>query len=389
MESILPILLSLAAGAFFSAWTLQKKHAPVLRERDVLATKLEAEILHQAQLLASQKKTAETLQEQFLNSFEGVASKALKHNREDFLSATGLKLEPITRQLSALTLATGNLEKLEEKADSLGRRSDALATALRGSSTARGQWGEQSVERILEMAGMKKGVHYITQTVTKDKLRPDFQILLAGTNNRIPLDAKAPFTAYYDSLEETDPHRKKEFLKLHEQNVRVHIRELASKDYQSSVEGDVDFTVMFLPGDHLLDAAFEQNPNLLEDAWKSRVLLATPVTLLSLLTTVAFHWSRVEQTANVQEIAKAAQELHSRMRIFTSHLEKIGTHMDRATKSYNEAVGSYNLKVLPQGRRLEGMQATDAGKIIAELAPLERAVRKDLDALPEHEDKTT
>ena len=388
MESILTAILSLAAGAFFTALMLQKKHAPILRERDVLASKLEAEIQHREQLLNTQKATAEKLQEQFLNSFEGVASKALKHNREDFLSATGLKLEPITKQLSELAVATGNLEKLEQKADSLGRRSDALATALRGSPTARGQWGEQSVERILELSGMKKGIHYIAQTATKNKLRPDFQILLAGTNNRIPLDAKAPFTAYLDSLEETDPQRKKEFLKQHEQNVRAHIRELASKEYQSSVEGDVDFTVMFLPGDHLLDAAFEQNPNLLQDAWKSRVLLATPVTLLSLLTTVAFHWSRVEQTENVQEIAKAAQELHSRMRIFRSHLGKIGTNMERATKAYNEAIGSYNLKVIPQGRRLEDMQATDAGKTFSELAPIERAVRKDLDALPGHEDET-
>ena len=386
MQDPILIFFAFLTGLLLAGLYFKRAQLEAIRQRDIAQSQLEGQKAQQEAVTSAQKETAEMLQQKILESFEGVASKALHSNQDQFLKATELKMGPLYEKLNRLQEATQGLKKLDSTAQELGRRSDALATALRGSSTARGQWGEQSVERIFELAGMKKGIHYFTQKVVENQLRPDFQILLAGGKDRIPLDAKAPFTAYYDSLQEENVTRKKDLLRLHEQNVREHIRILASKDYQNAVEGDVDFTVMYVPGDHLLDAAFEQNPNLLEHAWSKRVLLATPVTLLSLLSTVGYQWSRVEQGRKVNEIAEAAKELHTRMRVFTEHVAKMGTHMDRAVKSYNEVVGSYNRKVLPQGRRLESMQATEAGKPIAELKPIETSPRKDLQALPSAEE---
>jgi len=258
-------------------------------------------------------------------------------------------------------------------------KSESLSTALRGSSQARGQWGETVLERILELAGMTKDIHFTVQRSVGDGLRPDFQVLLPG-GDVIPVDSKVPMAAYLDAQKEEDATVRSQLLKRHTADVMKHVKDLAKKDYAKEVAGEIDFTVMFLPGDHLLSATFEHDQHLQEKAMEARVLIATPVTMMALLRTVDLYWQQEKIAKNAVEIADTAKEYHERMKVFTEHMNKVGKGLKSSVDSYNKAIGSYNKKVLPQGRRVEQLSAASSAKQLEEPKSLELNVREDVES---------
>jgi len=204
----------------------------------------------------------------------------------------------------------------------------------------------------------------------------------------IPVDSKVPMAAYLDAQAEQDPKRKKELLGQHAQDLRAHVRTLQRKDYAASVEGNVDFTVMFLPGDHLLEAAYQANPQLQEEAMEKKVLLATPVTLLALLRTVSLYWQQEKLAQNAAEIATLAKEYHARVSKFTEHMAKTGSGLNTAVKAFNSAVRSYNSRVLPQGKRLEDLADIEASKAIEDPKTIELEAIGDLSLPPTEQSPT-
>lgn len=372
------------------------------REHEALATlqKVELEFAGasaRADALVSahqaEKRSAEDLRREFRDSFQALAGQALKDNSAALLEKTEFKLKPFEKQLSSLAEQTLELEKarsrtageLKEQLQALRlstveleRRSLDVASALRGSSQARGQWGEMVLARVFELAGMTEGVHYKPQSQIEGGFRPDFQVFLPGGENAIAVDAKVPMAAFLDAQGESDPARRRALLEKHTQDLRKHVSALCKKDYAANMEGDVDYTVMFLPGDHLLEAAFHSAPHLQEEAMERGILIATPVTLLALLKTVAMYWKHDKLAQNAQEIAHVAKEYHKRMRTFMGHVEKTGAGLRSAVKAYNSSIGSYQKQVQPQGRRLEEMAHIEPNRLIEEPQLVEQEPREDL-----------
>jgi DNA recombination protein RmuC len=342
---------------------------------------------------ATENATADKLKLEINNSFKAMAADALNANSKQFSDKTELQLQPLKEQLDKLAKETRTLEetrqqsrgqlseqlnKLQLATTSLQMKSESLSTALRGSSQARGQWGETVLERILELAGMTKDIHFTVQRSVGDGLRPDFQILLPG-GDVIPVDSKVPMAAYLDAQKEEDTTVRAQLLKQHTADVMKHVKGLAKKDYAKNVAGEIDFTVMFLPGDHLLSATFEHDQHLQEKAMEARVLIATPVTMMALLRTVDLYWQQEKIAKNAIEIADTAKEYHERMKVFTEHMNKVGKGLKSSVDSYNKAIGSYNKNVLPQGRRVEQLSAASSAKQLEEPKSLELNVREDIE----------
>jgi DNA recombination protein RmuC len=343
---------------------------------------------------ATENATADKLKLEINNSFKAMAADALNANSKQFSDKTELQLQPLKEQLDKLAKETRTLEetrqqsrgqlseqlnKLQLATTNLQMKSESLSTALRGSSQARGQWGETVLERILELAGMTKDIHFTVQRSVGDGLRPDFQILLPG-GDVIPVDSKVPMAAYLDAQKEEDTTVRAQLLKQHTADVMKHVKDLAKKDYAKNVAGEIDFTVMFLPGDHLLSATFEHDQHLQEKAMEARVLIATPVTMMALLRTVDLYWQQEKIAKNAVEIADTAKEYHERMKVFTEHMNKVGKGLKSSVDSYNKAIGSYNKNVLPQGRRVEQLSAASSAKQLEEPKSLELNVREDIES---------
>ena len=214
------------------------------------------------------------------------------------------------------------------------------------------------------------------QVVLDDGTRPDMVVRLPGGDGRIPVDAKAPMDAYMRAMDATDPDARAAALDDHAAALRTHVRALARRDYAATLGTRVDFTVLFVPAEPILAAAFEADPALQTDAMEGRILIATPVTLVALLRTVGLYWRQADLAQNAQQIAEAAGTLHERVRTFTEHLESLGCSLEKAIRHWNAAVGSYESRLLPAGRELEKLQPpAAASKALPDLAAVNNAPR--------------
>jgi DNA recombination protein RmuC len=199
------------------------------------------------------------------------------------------------------------------------------------------------------------------QKTLSDGSRPDMVILLPGGAG-IPVDSKCPFTSYAEAKEATDPENEKELLKAHAGAVKGHVKTLIGKDYSEFADGDIDFTVMFMPGDHLLTAALEVDPKLQEYAFQHRILITSPVSLVALLRTVRVYWTHDEANRNAQEIRDRAIELAKRVEIWTTHYADVGESLKKAVDAYNASKKSYDDRVRPQAKRLTKLKVVTQSK---------------------------
>jgi DNA recombination protein RmuC len=282
------------------------------------------------------------------------------------------------------------VRQLGEGVGSLRQETGNLVTALKRPST-RGSWGEIQLRNVVEMAGMVSHCDFVEQsTLHTDEgmLRPDMLVRLPGAK-LIVVDSKVPLDAYLSALEAPSEQEREPHLARHAKQTREHITKLASKGYQRQFDSTPEFVVMFVPSDGIYQAALAQDPALIEYGVQQQVLMATPTTLIGLLWAVHYGWRQELIAESAREIADSARELHRRLGRFIDPLGKVGRQLDSAVSAYNEAIGSFDLRVVPQVRRMERAGAA-SDRELQPPAPLESSARSitarleyELDAQPE------
>ena len=254
------------------------------------------------------------------------------------------------------------LKSMAEGQEALQGETRNLVSALRRPEV-RGQWGELTLRRVVELAGMVSHCDFIEQAHTETDagpIRPDMIVRLPEQGTII-IDAKTPLDAYLTAVEAADDQAKKVALQRHARKVAERVRELASKAYWAQFDNSPQFVVLFIPGDQFLSAAMDENPTLMEEALRQQIIIATPSNLIALLKTVAYQWRQDQLAENAEQIKRLAQDLHDRLGTFTGHLAKLGKHLEGSVKAYNSAVGSMERKVLPGARKFVelGIQEKD------------------------------
>lgn len=268
----------------------------------------------------------------------------------------------------------GQIEQLARGQAGLERETRNLVTALRRPEV-RGRWGELTLRRVVELAGMVEHCDFSEQVQAGAGLnasRPDLIVHLPDARELV-IDAKTPLDAYLAALEAQDEATRRQHLQRHAQQVAARVRELAAKAYWTQFPRAPEFVILFIPGDQFLAAALTVQPQLIEEALADSVVLATPSTLMAVLKCVAYCWRQNQATLNARQIQELGGELHARLATFLAHLAKVGQRLGGAVEAYNAAAGSLQRQVVPQARRLRDLGATAD-------APL--AAPEDVDAAP-------
>ncbi len=397
------LAISLAAAALGS-WLLTylvsvrpaKRRASSLQER---LTEAESERRTADQLLKTQQESFQSLRSDFEaqigEKFAAAASDALERNSKSFLDRVTERFDrhrgeaegdlerrqkeieslvrPIGEELGRFEKAVGEIEKAREKAyGAITEQVKSLSEGQRGllsetgrlakalsSPAARGRWGEIQLQRVLEMAGLSEHVDFRKQpSVQSDggTLRPDVVVQLPG-GRRAVIDAKAPLDGYLQSFEASESQARDAALQDHARQFRNHVTALSSKRYWAQFPDSPEFVVMFVPGEALFDAAARSDPEVFDLAVRSRVLIATPTTLIALLKAVAFGWRQEGLARNARAVAEDAKTLYGRISVFGKHMAELGTALGRAVNRYNRSVGSLESRVLPAARKLESVAA--------------------------------
>jgi DNA recombination protein RmuC len=290
--------------------------------------------------------------------------------------------DPIHDALARMDAQLNRLERdrlhargaLDEQLRSLAAGQERLVTALRQPHT-RGRWGELQLRRVVELAGMTAHCDFVEQpTADGGALRPDLIVQLPG-GRQVVVDAKAPLHAFLDAHEAIDETTRTRQLAAHARLLREHVQRLSAKAYWDQFPDAPDFVFLFLPGEHFHGAALEADPRLLEDSARRNVLLATPTTLIALLRAVACGWQQERVADDARAIAQLGRELHRRLETFSEHLQRVGARLRGAVGAYNDAVGSFEHRVLPGARRLAEHGVVPAGRELAAPAPVEAVAR--------------
>ena len=251
------------------------------------------------------------------------------------------------------------------------REASRLANALT-SPTVRGSWGENSLKRCVELAGMSEFCDFETQQTfsTEDGRRQRPDLIVRLPNNRvIAVDSKAPLTDYAAAADESDEIRKREALVAHARTLRRHIDGLSRRDYQASVGETLDFTVMYLPGEHFLSAALVTDPSLFEYAVERKIYLASPTVLLPLLRAVAAGWKAERTEENAKRLHEAGVELFNRFVRVMDLFAETGARLGKTVEKYNEAIRSIDTRLWPKGEELQRLAGS--GKELGALQQIE------------------
>ena len=252
-----------------------------------------------------------------------------------------------------------------------------LVNALRSSPKARGRWGEQSLKNVLEQAGLSPYADFQTEVSvdTGDgRLRPDVIVRLPG-GRKLIIDAKCSLNAFLDASEETDEAARAAHLQKHAAAIRTHAQQLGSKNYWEQFGDAADYVILYIPGEHFLTAALEQDDRLWEWSFERRVLLATPTNLVAIARTVASVWRQERLAEEAAEIARLGKELHSRLATMGGHVARLGRNLELATGAYNAFVASLETQVLTQAKRFEALEVSSGAKEIEALPVVEAAPR--------------
>jgi DNA recombination protein RmuC len=326
--------------------------------------------------------------------FHEIASKLLGDARKTFLDQAGEKftqaVSPVETLLKTYQEKLQTIEKervdhyagLREAVDLVrtgqGQVRDEtrnLVNALRASPKARGRWGEQSLRNVLEQAGLTDHVDFDTEvSVDTDdgRLRPDVIVRLPG-GRKLVIDSKCSLNAYLDACDEVDDEKREACFRAHVASMRTHAQQLGSKAYWAQFGDAADYVIMYIPGEHFLAAALEQDPTLWDWAFERRVLLATPTNLVAIAKTVASIWRQERLAEAAQEIASLGKELHSRLATMNEHMTRVGKNLSTANSAYNQMVGSFESQVLTQAKRFESLGAGSAKSLdtppMVEVAP--------------------
>ncbi len=309
--------------------------------------------------------------------------------RNDFVDSA---VRPLAESLSRFDTAMRSMEAARERAfggieqqlryvsqgtTQLQKETGALVTALR-TPHVRGRWGELTLRRVAELAGMVDRCDFFEQgtlsTAEGGRIRPDMVVRLPGGRTVI-VDAKVALTAYLDALSAGDEAGRRAHLARHSRQVSKHVEQLSDKSYWAQFQPAPEFVVLFLPGDQFLSAALEHNERLLEEAIERGILLATPSTLIAILKGVGFGWRQERMAENTEEIRRLARELFERASGFVEHLRATGRTLEKTVEAYNRSVGSIDTRLMPALRKFKEMGATAAAEPAA-LNPVDRVPRE-------------
>ncbi len=269
-----------------------------------------------------------------------------------------------------------HLETLTQTQQMLQGETRNLVQALRRPEV-RGQWGEMTLKRLAELAGLVEHCDFFEQQqVTGDegRLRPDMIVRMPG-QREVVVDAKTPLDAYLNAVEASDDETRRKCLEQHARNLRARIRELAAKAYWNQFRRGPDFVVLFIPGEQFLGAALDIDRELLEDALRQKIMLTTPTSFVALLRAVAFGWRQEALAANAERIREIGEDLYNRLSTFSEHLTRLGRSLDNAVTQYNKSVGSYQAKVLPGARKFTELGFSGA-KPLEEPEQIEKGLRE-------------
>lgn len=293
------------------------------------------------------------------------------------LQKTAQQVEALERERrDAFASLRTQIESLTGGQQQLSRETRNLVTALRRPEV-RGRWGEMTLRRVVELAGMVERCDFTEQLqVSADDgaLRPDMIVHMPEGRDLV-VDAKAPLDAFLEAVEAGSDEQRNDALRRHAGQVEARVRALASKSYWAQFQNSPEFAVLFLPGDQFLSAALAQNPAMLDTALERGVIIATPSTLIALLKSVAYGWRQADVTANAVVIRDLGQDLYRRLGAFAGHLDKLGNRLTGAVDAYNSAVGSLERSVLPQARRFSELGVT-ADSSLPQLEPVDLLARK-------------
>lgn len=325
------------------------------------------------------RKTFETIQTEArgdLDSKRQSIENLIKPVMETMASVNKQINEIEKNREGAYRALTEQVKMLMDSEEKLHRETNNLVTALRQPSV-RGRWGEMQLRNAIELAGMLDYCDFVEQesVATEDGLlRPDVKVRLPG-GREIIIDAKAPYTAYFNALEKSDNDEKDALLREHALQVRKHIASLSAKSYWRQFDPSPDFVVMFLPGENIYRAALEYDSTIINFGVEQHVLPTSPVTLITLLRAVAIGWQQELIARSARDISKLGSDLHDRIGTLTGHFDSLGKNLARSVKAYNDAIGSLESRVLPMARRFKEL-GVDTAAGIPVLEPIEKTSRE-------------
>lgn len=377
MEIVIPILAAAVAAGIV-----------MIVMRSATARQLaEARAAAAAELAASQQALLDKADQRIRETFQSLASQALNDNRKSFFDLAKTSFEayrqPIADTLKRVDQRLGDVEReriesyarLSEQIVALGSSATTLANALR-TPAVRGRWGELQLRRVVEMAGMLQRCDFDEQPglfTENGRFRPDLIVHLPG-GKQIVVDAKVPLEQFLEAQSATDEGARAARLQGHARQVRDHMDRLAAKAYWDQLGNSPEMVVMFLPGESLFSAALQHDLTLIEHGLQQRVLLASPLTLIALLTTVAHSWRQEALTENYREVARLGKEFYERLATFADRFDEIRKRLDGAVQAYNEAAGSFESRILVSARRLRELEVTTADEL-RPADPIERVPR--------------
>ncbi len=410
---ILFLIIGLLIGAIVSWYFLSKKHNELqsdLEER--LSFEKEQRVKTQSEL-QSLKNVHDEVYKNMKNNLDLLAAKSMQENNKNFMQLAQVTMdkyfekadnktskkenelinvlkpikEKLDRQENLVKSFQSNsdktfgsiknyIEELNKSQNTLAKETQLLASALK-SPRVRGRWGEIGLKRIIDFSGMSEFCDYEEQAnvnTEEGRLRPDLVVSLPD-NKKIIVDSKVPLNAYLEAIETSDDKLQKEYLEKHAKAVQSHVKQLSSKAYWSQFEGSVDFVVLYMEVEPAFAAALQQNKNLITDAIQNRIVFATPTTLITLLQTVAYSWKQHKATENAIAIWHTTKESYNRIAIFTEHLQKIGINIDNLSKTFNQAVGSWEHRVEPGLRKIEELGIDSENKNLKKINRTENTVR--------------
>jgi DNA recombination protein RmuC len=355
-----------------------------------------------ARSLVEQRALLDDAKEQLTDTFQALAADTLQRSNEGFLALATERLGTLhqestndleTRQKAIEAFVTPvreSLAKVDEQLRSIelerGRAYGQLSTEVKAMSATqeklraetgnlvsalrapavRGRWGELQLRRVVEMAGMLENCDFFEQATVRSEdgaLRPDMVVRLPSGRN-IVIDAKTPLGAYLDAQETSNPEERAQKLRHHAVQVRNHVTKLSAKNYWEQFEVAPEVVVMFLPGEAFYSVALEQMPGLIEEGFAQNVLVATPTTLLGLLRAVSAGWREERIAENAQRISEEGRKVHERIATLADHFSQMGRALGQAVGSYNQAMASFDTRLVPAARNLASLDARSKKELV-------------------------
>lgn len=413
---LLIVLAALGVGAIIGALVSSLRARQRSQALHVELAVLKAQVKSEEQLEQERHAALERSMERLKASFDSLAGSSLRSNSELFLqlarehltqhqqyavSALSEREKAIESMLSPIREALGKTEQQilrieKERAETFGSMKTALESVALGQQAlqketrtlvnalrrpeVRGQWGEMTLRRLAELAGMVEHCDFKEQVhvrVEDGNLRPDMIVHMPDGRDLI-VDVKTPLDAYLEAVDAATDEQRALAMRRHANAIAERIKQLGAKSYWAQFERSPDFVILFIPGDQFLSAALAEQPNLLEDAIRQDVIIATPSSFVALLKAVAYGWRQMSLAQNAETIRTLAEDLYKRLAVFTSHLSKLGRNLGSSVDHFNSAIGSLERQVLPGARKFTEL-GVRPDREMETLEPIDKLVREPAD----------